>query len=193
MADEDDPKRNPFERFRVEIDPAKVDEMAGALRAKLEELRGRVQEGVDHGRYTKVRISYRGRPVGPEIPLGALLAGEGLALMALGPLWTILGNLGARAVLDVELVHEADELVARGNEAMMASESEQAERYYRDALERRKDDPTALYHLGVLLRLTGRADEALAVLRRASMGPEGNPDVIRAAELVGRMEGKRRL
>ncbi|HMV69396.1 MAG TPA: tetratricopeptide repeat protein [Myxococcota bacterium] len=189
----DDPWKNPFENLRIEVDPQRLDEMTRNLRAKLDELRGRVADGVEFGRYTKVRLSYRGKQVGPDIPLAALLAGEGVALMALGPLWAVLGNLGAKAMLEIEVLHESDELVTRGNELYMAGETDAAERCYRQALERRRDDPTALYHLGVLLRVTGRTDEALSALRKAAMGPEGHADVARAAELLQRMEGKRRL
>jgi len=185
-----DRQRNPFEGFKIELDPERMEEFSKTLRAKLDELRGRVKEGVDQGRYTKVRISYRGKPVGPDLPMGALLAGEGLALLAFGPLWTLLGNLGARAMLEVQILHEAEELVAQGVDAWLAGDSEKAEARYRDALERRRDDTAALYNLGVLLRVTGRVDEALVVLRKAAMGPEGDPDVAKASELLGRMEGK---
>ncbi len=189
----DDGWKNPFENFRIEVDPTKVDEVTKAIRARLDELRERVKTGVDQGRYTKVRIAYKGKPIGPDLPLGAVLAGEGVALWILGPMWAILSNLGARAVLEVQLLHESDELVAKGNEAYMAGETEVAEMAYRDALSRRRDDPAALYHLGVLLRVTGRNDEALTMLRKAAMGPEGHPEVVRAAEMLQRLEGKRRL
>lgn len=193
MSEPREPWKNPFENLRFEVDPQKLDELSKNLRARLDEVRSRVSDGVETGRYTKVRLSYRGKQVGPDIPLAALLAGEGLALMALGPLWAIIGNLGAKAMLEVQVLHESDEFVAKGNDLYMAGETEAAERSYRDALERRRDDPTALYHLGVLLRVTGRNDEALSMLRKAAMGPEGHPEVVKAAELLQRMEGKRRL
>lgn len=185
--------RNPFDGFRIELDPERMDEFAKQLRVRLEELRERVKDGVDTSRYTKVRITYKGRPVGPDLPLGAVLAGEGIALMAFGPLWTVLGNLGARAVLEVQILHEAEELVSQGVEAYLGGDVEAAERLYRQALARRKDDPAALYHLGVLLRVTGRVDEAADALRRAAMGPEGHPEVVKASDLLRRMEGGRRL
>lgn len=197
MAEDDDrdggPRRRPFDGVRIEIDPEQVEDAARRAREALEDARARLRDGVEHGRYTKVRLSFRGRQVGPDIPLAAFLAGEGLAVLALGPLWALLGNLGAKAVLEVEFLHEADELVARGNEAYMHGELEAAEACYRDALDRRPDDPSACYHLGVLLRITGRPDEARRVLRRAAMGPEGHPDVLRAAELLERLSGRRTL
>ena len=60
-------------------------------------------------------------------------------------------------------------------------------------MERRADDSAALYNLGVLLKVTGRDEEALATLRKAAMGPEGNPDVTRAAEALDRFTGKKVL
>ena len=136
------------------------------------------------GRYTKVRLSYRGKAIGPDIPLAVFLAGEGVAFWLLSPIAALLVNLGAKVILDVEFVHEADELVQEGLALYLDGEIEAAERKYREALDKRSDDPAALYNLGTLLRVSGRKEEALSVLRRAAMGPEGHPDVQRAAEAV---------
>jgi tetratricopeptide (TPR) repeat protein len=192
VSTSDDPK-GPFQRLRIEIDPEKLEEASRRLREVVEEARVRLGESVEAGRYTRVRLSYKGKQLGPDLPLSAFLAGQGLALMALGPLWALLGNLGAKAVLEVEFLHEADELVAKGNEAYMHGELESAEALYRDALLRRADDPAALVHLAVLLRVSGRTDEALGLLRRAVTGPEGHPEVVRAAEMLARLSGGRKL
>jgi tetratricopeptide (TPR) repeat protein len=173
--------RSRFPRgFKFEIDPDGIEET-------LRKLRDRLQESFVTGRYTKVRLSYRGRVMGPDIPLAVFLAGEGVAFWLLSPLAALLVNLGAKAILDVEFVHEADELVQEGLALYLEGEIEGAERKYREALDRRPDDPAALYNLGTLLRVTGRADEALAVLRKAAMGAEGHPDVKRAAEAVEKL------
>lgn len=174
-------RKNPFESFKVEIDPDRIDET-------LQSLRERVRDSFAAGRYTKVRLSYRGRAILPDIPLAVFLATEGVAFWLISPLPALLVNLGAKAVLDVEFVHEADELVREGLTLYLDGELEAAEARYREALERREDDPSALYNLGTLLRVTGRKDEALRALRRAAMGPPGNPDVARAAEAVQRLE-----
>lgn len=192
MAQGNGPK-NPFEGFRVEVDPERIDEAVKQLRARFDELRERAERGLEDARHTKVRITRKGRQLGPDIPLTVLLAGEGVALAALGPLWTLLANLGARAVLEVDFLHVSDELVDEGRAQWAEGESEAAERSYRDALSKRPNDPTALYHLGVLLRVTGRLDEARSALSRAAGGPEGHPDVIKAAELLARMDGRRTL
>ena len=177
-----DPKRG----FQFEFDASRVEESLRALRKRLE-------EAVQSGRHTKVRLSYQGKALGPDIPLAWFLAGEGVALWLTGPFAALLVNLGAKAVLDVAFIHEADELVADGLAAYLDGDTARAEQLYRSALERRPDDPAAWFNLGVLLRVTGRADAALDALRRAAMGPEGHPDVVRAAEAIERFSGKKSL
>lgn len=178
--------RNPFEGFRIEIDPEQIDRA-------VEEIRKRLTSAVDTSRYTRVRLSYRGKPILPDIPLAVLLAGEGLTFWFTGPLTAVLVNLGATALLEVELIHDADELVRKGQAAYLDGELEEAEGLYRKALARRPGDPSALYNLGVLLRVTGRRDEARDTFREAAMGPEAHPDVARASEALSRMEQKRTL
>ncbi len=192
MSDDQDPKK-PFQGFRIEIDPEKLDEFTKKVRAKLDELRAKAEDAYATGQHHKVRVSYKGKQVGPDLPLGAVLAGEGVALFAFGPLMLLLGNLGAKVMLDIELIHESDELVEKGKSAWGDGEAEAAEAHYRDALQRRRDDPSALYNLGVLLRVTGRSEEAAQCFRQAVLGPAGHPDVARAAEALDRMAGKRTL
>ena len=172
----DDPKR---EGFRLEVNPEQIEQT-------LRELRRRVAEAFHAGRFTKVRLSYRGQRVGPDIPLAVFLAGEGVAFWLLSPLPALLVNLGARAILDVEFLHEADELVDEGVQHYLSGDLKAAEAAYRKALSRRDDDPSALYNLGVVLQVSGRADEAVQMWRKAAMGPEGHPDVLRASEALSR-------
>ncbi|MCO4744670.1 MAG: tetratricopeptide repeat protein [Proteobacteria bacterium] len=183
--DDDDATRRPFDGFKIEIDPKKVEEA-------IQQIRDRVRESFKSGRYTKVRISYKGRQLLPDVPFALFLATEGAAFWLTSPLLAVLFNLGANTVLDVEFLHEADELVQEGLSHYLDGELEEAEKCYRNALERRPDDPAALYNLGTLLRVTGRAEEALTVLRRAAMGPEGHPDVLRATEAVDRLTNRKK-
>ena len=183
MSDESTEGRegnNPFHRFRVEMDPERLEE-------GLREIRDRIQNSAAQARYTRVRLSYKSKQVGPDIPLTMFLAGQGVLFLLTTPLAAVLANVGAKAFLDVELVHEADELVQEGIAAYLDGEIELAERKYREALKRRDDDPAALYNLGTLLRVQGRNEEALTMLRRAAMGPEGHPDVVRASEAIERI------
>jgi len=181
----EEPKKNPFQGFRIEVDPERVDQ---ALR----DLKERVQSSVAAGRYTKVRISYKGKALIPDVPLAVFLATEGLAFWLVNPLGAMLVNIGAKVFLDIEFIHEADELVQEGLALYLDGELEQAEAKYREALRRRPDDPTALYNLGTLLRVSGRKEEAIATLRRAAMGPEGHPDVARASEAVEKLTASKR-
>jgi len=171
--------------FKFEVDPQEVEASLRALRDKL-------RESFAASRYTKVRLSYRGKQVGPDIPLAVFLAGEGAAFWLISPLGALLVNMGAKTVLDVEFIHDADELVREGMEAYLNGNVDGAEAKYRQALERRPDDPSALYNLGVLLKVSGRSDEALRVLRKAVMGPEDHPDVVRAAELIDQLQRPKR-
>lgn len=185
MSNDQDRPNNPFEGFKIELDPEKVEET-------VREIRDRVRESFKTGRYTKVRISYKGRQLLPDVPFALFLATEGAAFWLTSPLLAVLLNLGANAVLDVEFLHEADELVQEGLALYIDGEIEEAEKRYREALERRPDDPAALYNLGTLLRVSGRTEEALSVLRRAAMGPEDHPDVRRAAEAIQKLEQRKR-
>jgi tetratricopeptide (TPR) repeat protein len=170
------------EGFKVEFDPAH-------LESALSKVREHARDWVDQARYTHVRFSYRGRSLGPDVPLAWVLAGEGVAFWLTGGLATLLVNVGAKAVLDVQFVHLVDEAVRRGLLAYLDGDLSEAESAYRQALEWKPEDPAANYNLGVLLRITGRREEALRRLRAAAMGPEDHPDVARAAEALRKLEG----
>lgn len=174
------PPRNLFESFRVEVDPERIDESVRNLTSK-------VREWVDQGRYTKVRISYKGKPLLGDIPLGVFLATEAITFWYAGLLRALVVNLGMRTFIDVELVHDADERVARGVELYMDGEIEAAEECYREALRMKPGDVAALYNLGVLLRVSGRRAEAIEVLEKAAAA-EGHPDAARAKEILEKIQ-----
>ena len=183
---EEEQNRNPFKGFQIEIDPEKLEEA-------LAELRARISESVTAGRYTKVRLSYRGKQIGPDLPLAVFLAGEGVAFWVMSPLGALLMNLGAKAFLDVEFIHQADELVQEGIALYMEGELDDAEAKYREALKRRPDDIAAMYNLGVLLRVTGRKDEARKSFEAAAASDSEHPDVQRAAEAIEKLDRRRDL
>lgn len=168
------------EGFRWEIDPDAIDESIRQLRDRLKKL-------FDQGRYTKVRLSYKGKPLLPDLPLAALLAAEGLSLALAGPLRFLLVNLGVKSFVDVEFIHEATERVAEGQDLFADGEVDAAEAKYREALAMKPDDVAALYHLGILLRVTGRRDEAIATLEKASASPD-HPEGAKAADALERMK-----
>ena len=142
------------DNIRVEIDPKEVDK-------SLKNIQEQVKKVAQDGRYTKVRIKYGGKQLGPDIPLSVFLAAEAVAFWYTGLIRALIVNLGMRSFVDVEFVHQGTEKVAEGRELYVDGEIEAAEKCYREALEIREDDPYAHYHLGVLLRVSGRKKEAV--------------------------------
>lgn len=167
------------ESFTWKIDPDAIDDSIRAMTAHAQRL-------WNESRYTRVRIKYKGKPILPEIPLPALLAAEGVSLWLTGPLRLLIVNLGVNVFLEVELVHEASEKVREGQELFGQGEVDAAEERYREALEMRPDDGAALYHLAVLLRVTGRRDEAIANFEKVAAMVD-HPEQARAVEALERM------
>ena len=165
--------------LRIEIDPERIDEAVKSLAEQVRRL-------VDQGRYTKVRIKYRGKPLLPDIPMGVFLATEAVTFWYAGILRALVVNLGARTIIEVELVHDADERVRQGIELFLDGEVDAAEARYREALKMKADDASALYNLGVLLRVTGRRDEALRCFEKAAATP-GHADAPKAQEALEKM------
>jgi len=179
MADADPSDPDFFQRFKVDIDPDAIDD-------SLKELGARVRTLYDQGRYTKVRLRYKGKQLGPDIPVTLFLAGEVASFWWAGPLRALIVNMGVRSFLEVELVHEADSVVLQGVELYMDGEVDAAEERYRTALRMKPDDTAGLYNLGVLLRVTGRKDEAIGCFRKAAIDEE-HPDGERARSALERM------
>lgn len=179
-SEESPSSEEPFAPFRLDLDPDAIDET-------LRELGAAMRKQFDRHRHSKVRLTYKGKPLLADIPIAVFIASEAASFWWLGPLRVLLVNLGARTFIEVELVNEADDLVAEGNALYMDAEVEEAEVKYRQALVMRPGDPSALYHLGVLLRVTGRKDEAIECLQEASDWGE-HPDAIKASEMLTKMK-----
>ncbi len=162
--------------FDFQLDPEQIDE-------SLREIGERLKRLVEDHRYSKVRLSRKGKPLLPDIPLGAFIAGEAASFWLAGPLRLLLVNLGLGTLITVELVNESDERVAEGRQHFMDGELEEAEAIYREALRMKPSNPAAMYALAVVLRITGRLDEARALLIEAS-AVEGHPDAAKAKTLL---------
>ncbi len=176
-----DEPRPPQNRFNFELEPGKVEE-------GLRDLGERVRRLVEDHRYSRVRLSFKGKQLLPDIPLALFVAGEAASFWWAGPLRVLLVNLGVGSVITVELVNESSERVADGRQLFMDGEVEAAEATYREALRMKPSSAEALYALGVLLRVTGRLDEARDCLVEAS-GLGDDPDAQKAKDLLKKMTG----
>ena len=152
----------------------------------VERLTQQVRKAVVRGRYTKVRILYKGKPLMRDIPLGVFMAAEAASFWYAGLLRALVVNLGARTVVEVVFVHDADEDVRRGSHAYESGEVTEAEAAFRAALAKEPEHSEALYRLGILLRVTGKRDEAIERLEAAQKGDPPFSD--RAAEALERMK-----
>ena len=153
-----------FEREKSTKEAEDTERVDEAVRTLAE----RARTLFDQGRYTRIRVKYKGKPLIRDIPLGVFLATEAVTFWYGGLLSALVVTLGARAILEVELVHDADERVREGVDLFLAGEVDAAEEKLREALRMKPGDPAANYHLGILLRVTGRRDEAIACLEVAA-------------------------
>ena len=119
-ADSDDAAGESETAFRVDLDPDKVEQT-------LQDLAARVRKQFERHKFSKVRLSYKGRRLVDDLPIAVFLAGEAASFWWLGPLRVLLMNLGLRQFLDVELVNEADDHIVRGNAHYLDGEVEEAE------------------------------------------------------------------
>lgn len=150
-----------IDKIQVELDPEKMEQ-------SLSSLQDRVRQLTSDGMYTKVRIKFRGKTVVPEMPLAVFLAAEVATFWYAGLIRALVVNFGIRSLIEVEFIHKSTEKVAEARAAYEDGEVDTAEKLYREALAMRPDDPIACYHLGVLLRVTARRDEALRCFEIAS-------------------------
>jgi tetratricopeptide (TPR) repeat protein len=179
MPDPSDEKNPWLERVRVELDPERMDQ-------SLRQLTDKLRHYAEQGRYTRVRIKYKGKPIIPDIPLFALLAAEAATIWWAGPLRVLVVNLGVKTFVEIELVHAAGEKVQEGQALFLDGEVEQAEALYREALRIKPGDPAALYHLGVLLKVTGKKDQARECFEAATQ-VEDHPDAERAKTALDKL------
>ena len=163
MSDKNDNEfKKLIDKIQVELDPEKIEQSLSGLQERVRRL-------TSDGMYTKVRIKFRDKVIVPEMPLGVFLAAEVATFWYAGLLRALAVNLGMRSFIEVEFIHKATEKVAEGKEAYEEGEVDLAEKLYREALEMRPEDPIACYHLGVLLRVTARRDEALRCFEIAAL------------------------
>lgn len=148
-------------RIQLGVDPKKIDE---AIR----ELRAQVARWVKRGVADKVRISYKGKPLAPDIPVYYFLAAEALTFWATGFLRILLLNLGAKAFLTIELISSAAEHHAEGMARYLEGDVEGAIACFQRGVE--SDDYHAPSHLmlGVCRKVKGDWSAARKHFERAA-------------------------
>ena len=119
---------------------AKVSERARDLMAK--------------GQHTRVRIKFHGRQIA-ELPIAVVAAAEVASFWWFGPLRVVLGHFVGKAVLDVEFVSNADQLVAQGKALLSDGEVDKAVAEFDKALAMDRRHAGALLGKGIALKLRG--------------------------------------
>jgi tetratricopeptide (TPR) repeat protein len=170
-----------LERIREQLDPENLETALPSLVERAGELLNKLQ-------VNKVRLKHRGRPITPDIPLiyGLLLEAGGL--WAGGLIRLLIANLGIKALLDVEIVNDAEEVVARGDERYAAGEVDEAVATYREALRIDRTYVPAWYKLGVVLRVRGEAAEARRAFERVVALDSGGEWGEKAREQLRRLD-----
>lgn len=162
-------------RISVGVDPKEID-------AAIRELRAQVARWVKRGVADKVRISYKGKPLAPDIPVYYFLAAEALTFWATGFLRVLLLNLGAKAFLTVELISSAAEHHAEGMEKYLAGDVDGAIACFEHGVA--SDDYHAPSHLmlGVTRKVKGDWTAARRHFERAAALDEKGEAGMKARE-----------
>jgi tetratricopeptide (TPR) repeat protein len=165
-------------------------DVTGATAAEaLAKLKDNVAYWVARGRYQKVRLKRGGKPVLPDIPIGALIAVEAAAFFATGPLRAALGNVVGRALFEVELVNEAESHYRAGLDHLLAGDLDDAARALDRALA--IDERFAKAHLqkGVVKKMQGdkiaaaaHFERVVALDRHSDAGREAKAHLARLRE-----------
>ena len=152
-----------FKSLKVEIDPEEVEKSIKTLQDKVKKI-------ANDGRYTKVRLKYRGKVVSPDMPLAVFVAAEAAVFWYAGLLRVLAFNVGVGSILEVEFVHEADGIIDQGKVKYEEGDVEAAEELFKQALEMSPDHAEANYRMAVLLRVMARVEEAIPLFEKVAKG-----------------------
>lgn len=169
------------EQISIEVDPNDLEKTFKKLQDQAKRL---AQDGMQ----SKVRIKYKGNQICPDIPLGVFVAAEFASVMYLGPLRSFIVNLGVKAFIEIEIIHEIKEKLQAGQDAFADGDIEKAEKIYRQLLEQVPQDPYVNYYLGIVLRAQGKKTEARLHLLNAAT-TESFEFAQKAQEIVDKMDG----
>ncbi len=147
--------------------PATVGEVLEGVGSAVDTVSTTARRWIDRGRYRKLRISRKGKPLLPDIPVAAVAAIEAASLYGAGFARVLAVNVGARFLFDVEVINEADKYFKVGVERFLDGDLERAEEGLLKAVRIDDTHAEAYLQLGVLYRMKGERDKAVAVLDRA--------------------------
>lgn len=153
--------------LKLAIDPKKIDEA-------IKTMRDQVAKYVRRGFADKVRISYKGKPLAPDIPVAYFLAAEAFTFWSTGILRALIVNLGAKQLLEITLISSAEEHYTRGMERYLAGDIEAAIASFQRGVE--SDDYHAASHLmlGIVNKVRGDWTKAKRHFHVASeLDPKG--------------------
>jgi hypothetical protein len=168
-----------------------VGELVRAVESTVGDAREAAQRLIDRGRYRKLRISRKGKPIAPDIPLAAVAALEAASLAGGGIARALAVNLGAKMFLDFEVVSEADAYVERAKRALLDGDLAGAAEALQTAVKMDDGHAEAFLELAVLARLDGRVDDVRRHLARVlELDPNG-PLGARARAILERLEAPR--
>lgn len=148
----------------------------------MKKLKDQAQYWLDRGRYNKIRIKRGGKPILPDIPVGALVALEAATFFWAGLLRGAIVNTVGRVFFEVELINEAEEHYKRGLEHFLSGDLVEADDCLQRAL--RIDDryPRAHLQLGVLRKVQGRKADSIKHFERV-LALDPHSDAAREAEV----------
>jgi hypothetical protein len=151
----------PRTSFTLGVDPKKVDQT-------IQELRKQIGHWTRRGFADKVRISYKGKPIAPDIPVAYFLAAEALTFWTAGILQALIINLGGKTFLTVELVSSAVEHYNTGMERYLAGDMDGAGIHFEKGVDSDPYHPGCHLMLGVALKVKGNWTAAKKHFQRAS-------------------------
>ncbi len=141
--------------------------------SSLTELKRRIQNLVQHGRYNKVRITRNGKAILPDLPVGALMAMEVATFFGAGLLRGLIVNVVGRTFFDVELIDEADERYRAAMKNFMRGDIAAAEAQMEGALKINPMLAKGYFQLAVIRKVQGDLPGARAALSEAQKYAKG--------------------
>lgn len=148
-------------------------DLRGGLEQALKVAQKRGEALLRKGRYTRVRVSFKGREIA-NLPLVAFVAVEALAVVRISVPVVLILNVIGKMSLTVEFINEAVEEVAAGRAHLLDGDLDEALTRFRQAVEKDPSFAEAHLRLGIALRMKGEGEAAAAAFERAlQLDPEG--------------------